>query len=75
MIQIVNLEDDSGDLSEIKYEITEFLEITLVKCFWKVSNLKIKLEFQNNDIKTSKEFRLLQFAAKEEKSGQDSYPA
>ena len=79
-LQIVNLEDDSVHLSEIKdTEITELFELqdTLVLAVLESFKLEEdKIRVSNDDIKTIEELRLLQFAAKErEKWSRASYPA
>ena len=79
-LQIVNLEDDSVLLSEIKdTEITELFELQDTLVLGVLESFKLeedKIRVSNDDIKTIEELRLLQFAAKErEKWSRASYPS
>ncbi len=79
-LQIVNLEDDSVLLSEIKdTEITELFELQDTLVLGVLESFKLeedKIRVSNDDIKTIEELRLLQFAAKErERWSRASYPS
>ena len=79
-LQIVNLEDDSVHLSEIKdTEITELFDLQDTLVLAVLESFKLEedeIRVSNDDIKTIEELRLLQFAAKErEKWSRASYPA